>query len=106
MSGKRSMLRAHAAAVLGAVGSEILSEPALQRRLNAWWLEIAQELALRLRGELSTLIADVVRGWDAQDMTRKVELEIGRDLQFIRINGTLVGGLVGVLLHAAMLTVG
>jgi uncharacterized membrane-anchored protein YjiN (DUF445 family) len=42
-----------------------------------------------------------VAQWDADATSRKIELQIGRDLQFIRINGTLVGGLVGVLLHAA-----
>jgi uncharacterized membrane-anchored protein YjiN (DUF445 family) len=45
------------------------------------------------------LIARTVEGWDATDASRKIEVQIGRDLQFIRINGTLVGGLVGVLLH-------
>jgi uncharacterized membrane-anchored protein YjiN (DUF445 family) len=46
------------------------------------------------------LISDVVKSWDAGDVSRKLELEIGRDLQFIRINGTLVGGSVGIVLHA------
>ena len=104
--GDRSMLREHMAAVLGTVGREILADPALQHRLNAWWLDVVQELLERPRRELSTLIADVVRSWDAHDVASKVELEIGRDLQFIRINGTLVGGLMGLLLHAAMLAVG
>ena len=106
VGGDRSKLCGHVAAALDAVCREMLSNPALQQRLNAWWLDVAQELVLRLRRELSTLIADVVRGWDALDITSKVELEIGRDLQFIRINGTLVGGLVGLLLHAAVLTAG
>ncbi len=46
-----------------------------------------------------------MKGWDAQEVSRKIEAEIGRDLQYIRINGTLVGGMVGVLLHAATLIV-
>jgi uncharacterized membrane-anchored protein YjiN (DUF445 family) len=49
---------------------------------------------------VSILITDVVKGWDARELTEKIELEMGRDLQYIRINGTLVGGLVGLLLHA------
>jgi uncharacterized membrane-anchored protein YjiN (DUF445 family) len=40
-----------------------------------------------------------VKSWDARDVSEKIELEIGKDLQFIRLNGTLVGGCVGVLLH-------
>jgi uncharacterized membrane-anchored protein YjiN (DUF445 family) len=60
-------------------------------------------LVVRFRHEASALIAEVVRSWDAEEVSRKLELEIGTDLQFIRINGTVVGGTVGVLLHAATL---
>jgi uncharacterized membrane-anchored protein YjiN (DUF445 family) len=49
---------------------------------------------------VSGLITDVVRGWDAREVAEKMELEIGKDLQYIRISGTLVGGTVGLLLHA------
>ncbi len=52
---------------------------------------------------MPALIAEVVKSWDPDEITRKIESEIGRDLQFIRINGTIVGGTVGVLLHAALL---
>ena len=52
------------------------------------------------------LITDVVKSWDAEEVSRAVELEIGRDLQYIRINGTLVGGTVGLLLHAGMYLAG
>jgi uncharacterized membrane-anchored protein YjiN (DUF445 family) len=45
----------------------------------------------------------VIRKWDAETMSRKLELHVGRDLQYIRINGTLVGGLVGLILHAVSL---
>ena len=46
------------------------------------------------------LVSETVRGWDAQTITGRVENAVGRDLQFIRVNGTIVGGLVGVALHA------
>jgi uncharacterized membrane-anchored protein YjiN (DUF445 family) len=49
---------------------------------------------------VSSLITDVVRKWDAREVSEKIELEIGKDLQYIRISGTLVGGIVGLLLHA------
>jgi uncharacterized membrane-anchored protein YjiN (DUF445 family) len=52
------------------------------------------------RHQISLLITDVVKSWDAQDVSAKIELEIGKDLQFIRVNGTLVGGCVGIALHA------
>ena len=46
------------------------------------------------------LVSDTVRGWDAQTITGRLENAVGRDLQYIRVNGTLVGGLVGLILHA------
>jgi uncharacterized membrane-anchored protein YjiN (DUF445 family) len=47
------------------------------------------------------LVSDTVRGWDAKTITGRLEGAVGRDLQYIRINGTLVGGLVGLLIHSA-----
>jgi uncharacterized membrane-anchored protein YjiN (DUF445 family) len=58
----------------------------------------------RLR--LSTLVEGVVRAWDTRFMTEKLELEIGRDLQFIRLNGMLIGGLAGLVLHPLLLLAG
>jgi uncharacterized membrane-anchored protein YjiN (DUF445 family) len=46
------------------------------------------------------LVSDTVRSWDARTVTNRLEAAVGRDLQYIRINGTLVGGMVGLLLHA------
>jgi len=103
LSSERSMLREHVAAGLDALGREMLADPVVQQKLNTWWLEVVREVTLRFRHEVSALIADVVKSWDRDDVSRRVELEIGKDLQFIRINGTLVGGAVGLLLHAAIL---
>ena len=47
------------------------------------------------------LVSETVRAWDAQTVTDRLEAAVGRDLQYIRINGTLVGGLIGVLIHGA-----
>ena len=47
-----------------------------------------------------------MEGWDATDASRKIEIQVGRDLQFIRINGTLVGGLVGLVLYLVTVLVG
>ena len=62
-----------------------------------------ETLLIRHRHEISGLIAEVVAAWDADEISRKVEGEIGRDLQYIRINGTLVGAAAGVLLHGLSL---
>ena len=106
LRGERSVLREQVAGALDLFGKEMLADPALQRKLNAWWLDMVRELVLRFRHEASALIAEVVKSWDADEVSRKLELEIGRDLQFIRINGTVVGGAVGLLLHAATLSIG
>ena len=106
LRGERSVLREQVAGALDLIGKEMLADPALQRKLNAWWLDMVRELVLRFRHEASALIAEVVKSWDADEVSRKLELEIGRDLQFIRINGTVVGGAVGLLLHAATLSIG
>lgn len=58
------------------------------------------------RPEVAELIARTVEGWDATDASRKIEVQIGRDLQFIRINGTLVGGLVGLVLYLITVLIG
>jgi uncharacterized membrane-anchored protein YjiN (DUF445 family) len=51
-------------------------------------------------GEVATIISDTIERWDAQDASRRIELHVGRDLQFIRINGTVVGALAGLAIHA------
>jgi uncharacterized membrane-anchored protein YjiN (DUF445 family) len=77
----------------------------MQAKLNEWLLRALETLMLAHRHQISLLITDVVRSWDARDVSQKIELEIGKDLQFIRLNGTLVGGCVGVLLHVVALGV-
>ena len=52
------------------------------------------------RSELTTVITDTVQRWDGEETARKIELQVGRDLQFIRINGTVVGALAGLVIHA------
>jgi uncharacterized membrane-anchored protein YjiN (DUF445 family) len=54
-----------------------------------------------LSDQLTALISEVVKSWNAQEVTRKIEAEIERELRYDRINGTPVGGMAGVLLHAA-----
>jgi uncharacterized membrane-anchored protein YjiN (DUF445 family) len=57
-------------------------------------------VAEQLRGEVGSLISSTVERWDATDTGRRIELQVGRDLQFIRINGTVVGALAGTAIHA------
>jgi uncharacterized membrane-anchored protein YjiN (DUF445 family) len=56
-------------------------------------------MAASYGGSIVSLVSDTIRGWDARTVTERLEAAVGRDLQYIRINGTLVGGLVGLVLH-------
>jgi len=95
----RSRLRETASSLLNALGSGLAKDEVMQHKLNEWLTGALETLMLAHRHQISLLITDVVKSWDAQDVSEKIELEIGKDLQFIRLNGTLVGGCVGVLLH-------
>ena len=79
---------------------ELLREQKVQRKLNQWIRIFATETIVARREMIADLVARVIRKWDADTMSRKLELQVGKDLQYIRINGTLVGGLVGLVLHA------
>ena len=63
-------------------------------------------LAGESRTEIADLIATTVEGWDADETSDRIELQVGRDLQYIRINGTVVGGLVGLVIHAVAQVLG
>ena len=60
----------------------------------------------RYGAEVTTVITHTIERWDGKEAARRIELHVGRDLQFIRINGTIVGGLVGVLIHGASVVIG
>jgi uncharacterized membrane-anchored protein YjiN (DUF445 family) len=83
------------------VAGALLSDPALRARLNGWALTVIMELADTRRHEVSRLIASTVAQWDPHTMASKIEQEVGDDLQYIRINGTLIGGLAGLLIYIA-----
>ena len=85
------------------VADELDKDPDMQAWVNAWLVDSLTQVVGRNRSHIASLISDTVRSWDGTDTSRRVELAIGRDLQFIRINGTLVGGLVGLVIHAVKL---
>ncbi|HEX9565191.1 MAG TPA: DUF445 family protein [Gemmatimonadaceae bacterium] len=84
---------------LRGVGQAILSDPALIARIDRWIVDAAIAVIERYQDEVGQLIASTVQRWDPVATSWRIELAIGRDLQFIRINGTLVGGLAGMLLY-------
>jgi uncharacterized membrane-anchored protein YjiN (DUF445 family) len=98
-----SVIRVQLSEWLAVFASELEEDYDMQLLVNGWLLDSGVALVKRNRHAISTLISDTVESWDGTDTSRRVELAIGHDLQFIRINGTLVGGLVGVLIHAITL---
>ena len=83
-----------------ALANRLVDDAALQQKVDAWLESIVVYLAEAGRTEIGALIANTVEGWDPNDTADRIELQVGRDLQFIRINGTLVGGLAGFLIFA------
>ena len=86
-------------ATLGELGQALQNDARLQTLVNRYTRRTLVGLATRYGDQIVRLVSETVRRWDAQTVTDRIEGAVGRDLQFIRINGTLVGGLVGVLIH-------
>jgi uncharacterized membrane-anchored protein YjiN (DUF445 family) len=84
---------------LTALGTAALEDEALLEKIDGWVIGAVLRVVEQHRGEVGQLIAQTVSSWDPQETSRRIELLVGRDLQFIRINGTLVGGLVGLLIY-------
>lgn len=75
------------------------NDEAMQIKLNKWIQYNAYKYILRNTEKVGELISSTVGNWEGKELSNKLELEVGKDLQFIRINGTLVGGLVGLLIY-------
>jgi uncharacterized membrane-anchored protein YjiN (DUF445 family) len=84
---------------IGAVAERALGNESLLREVDESIERLVLGVVDQYRPEVAAVIARTVEGWDATEASRKIEVQIGRDLQFIRINGTLVGGLVGLVLY-------
>ncbi len=107
-SGLQWGIPAHADAIartfeqaLRGTGRWLLDDPDRQEQLNRRIRTVARHLLLAYRFEIGSYIERVVRNWDSTTLVERLELQVGKDLQFIRINGTLVGGLVGLLIFIA-----
>lgn len=82
------------------IGSALQEDPALAAAVNALARRAVVGLVRDHGDAIVTLVSDTVKGWDVETITAKLESAVGRDLQYIRLNGTLIGGSIGVLLHA------
>lgn len=81
------------------LGETLAADPALRASMNQHLEQAARSVAPEFASFLTRHISDTVKSWDARDMSQQIELNIGKDLQFIRINGTLVGGTIGLILY-------
>jgi uncharacterized membrane-anchored protein YjiN (DUF445 family) len=87
---------------LGNLGVMLASDPGTRARVETAVAGVTAELMPAARESLSNFIAQVVGGWDAKTITDRLELRVGKDLQYVRMNGTLVGFLVGGVLYAVL----
>jgi uncharacterized membrane-anchored protein YjiN (DUF445 family) len=92
-------LRARLQKELIAFAERLSADEELRERLDGLAADAAVFAVERYGAELTTVITHTIERWDGQEAARRIELHVGRDLQFIRINGTIVGGLVGVVIH-------
>lgn len=94
-----SRLRQALADSLQALGRRLQEDPALRQALDDRLERAVAAVLVPWRAEIGAFIEDVVRRWDATSTAERIELEVGKDLQFIRVNGTVVGALVGAILY-------
>nr|WP_110079690.1 DUF445 domain-containing protein [Actinokineospora spheciospongiae] len=94
-----SELRTRVRTALTTLGDRLANDTDLRTKADGWVEGAAAYVVLNYRDEITTLITDTVHRWDAEETSQKIELQVGRDLQFIRINGTVVGALAGLLIY-------
>lgn len=81
------------------LGRHLRDDPALQHQINRFARRTLVGISVRYGDKIVQLVSETVKRWDGETISGRIEGAVGRDLQFIRVNGTLVGGLVGVALH-------
>jgi uncharacterized membrane-anchored protein YjiN (DUF445 family) len=85
--------------VLKSMGGTLEKDARIRAAINQFARRAVVGMAASYGGSIVKLVSETIHGWDAQTVTNRLEAAVGRDLQYIRINGTIVGGLVGLLLH-------
>jgi uncharacterized membrane-anchored protein YjiN (DUF445 family) len=88
------------------IGDALANDPQLAKAVNTLARRAIVGTVREHGNSIVTLVSDTVKGWDAETITGKLETAVGRDLQYIRLNGTLIGGCLGLLLHAVLVMAG
>jgi len=94
-----SALRTRIADSIVVIGESLRDDVELRDKVDNWIVRGAQHLVGQYGGEITTIITDTIERWDAEEASTRIELHVGRDLQFIRINGTVVGALAGLVIY-------
>ncbi|MCM3887481.1 DUF445 domain-containing protein [Frankia sp. R82] len=94
-----STARVRARTELAAFGARLVDDRELARTVDQGAADLAARAVARYKGDIAAIIGDTVASWEPAETSRRIELHVGRDLQFIRINGTVVGALVGLVIH-------
>jgi len=94
------LLRTRAKQEIERFGRRLIDDEALSTRVDTTISDIAAYAVNNYGHEVATIISATVNRWDGKETAERIELHVGRDLQFIRINGTVVGGLAGIVIHA------
>lgn len=98
-----SSVASHLEGILRALGEQIANDASLRASVNEHVLKSSSALVSQLRGGITTHISSTLKAWDDEQLVQQLELSVGKDLQFIRISGTLVGGMAGLAIHAMLL---
>ncbi|CAM3381667.1 DUF445 domain-containing protein [Mycobacterium frederiksbergense] len=94
-----STLRTRVSDSVVRIGESLCDDPEMRDKVDNWIVRAAQHLVAQYGTEITAIITETIERWDADEASRRIELHVGRDLQFIRINGTVVGSLAGLVIY-------
>ena len=100
LASDESQVRRHLETMLVDVGRQLAGDEAVRAEINRGVVRLLGDFVQTQKSGVGRFIADQVKGWDIDMLIGRIELTVGRDLQYIRFNGALIGGLAGLVLHA------
>jgi uncharacterized membrane-anchored protein YjiN (DUF445 family) len=101
--GPNSVLHAHLRELLIEAGGKLADDPRLRTHVNRGMVRVLGDFAQDHKGGVAVFVADQIKSWDIDQLVKLIEINVGKDLQFIRFNGAVVGGLAGLALYAGEL---
>ena len=99
--GSNSVLHTHLCGLLIEAGRKLADDPRLRAHINRGMVAVLENYVEDHKGGAATFIAEQIKAWDMDQLIRLIEINVGKDLQFIRFNGAIVGGLAGLAIYTA-----